>query len=127
MPFRAGTLESMQLLHNQSYMTQRRTLDTMKPSEWNYHVFKRANRGSLSIARIFGGFPAAFFKTYHEYIPKCHPAEQYDLRMHLYELFHYLNHTLLFGVCCLFLEDIGSYKQGNYAQTAASKIDLLLA
>ena len=54
--------------------------------------------GSLSIARIFGGFPKLFFTTYHEYFPKAEPVGQYDLRMELYELFHYLNHTLIFGV-----------------------------
>ena len=54
--------------------------------------------GSLSIAHIFGGFPKLFFATYHEYFPKAEPVSQYDLRMELYELFHYLNHTLIFGV-----------------------------
>ena len=53
---------------------------------------------SLSIAYIFGGFPKSFFTTYHEYFPKTEPVSQYDLRMKLYELFHYLNHTLIFGV-----------------------------
>jgi len=54
---------------------------------------------SLSIARIFGGFPESFFSTYHKYLPKTEPVDQYELRMDLYELFHYLNHTLIFGVC----------------------------
>jgi protein-ribulosamine 3-kinase len=53
---------------------------------------------SLAIARIFGGFPPSFYKTYHEHFPKAEPVEQYELREDLYELFHYLNHTLLFGV-----------------------------
>jgi protein-ribulosamine 3-kinase len=54
--------------------------------------------GSLAIARIFGGFPSSFYSTYHEYRPKSKPVEEYEQRMQLYELFHYLNHTLLFGV-----------------------------
>lgn len=53
---------------------------------------------SLAIARIFGGFPESFFSTYHSYFPKTKPVEEYEERMELYKLFHYLNHTLVFGV-----------------------------
>ena len=53
---------------------------------------------SLAIGRMFGGIPSSFIKTYHEHFPKTEPAEQYELRGDLYELFHYLNHTVLFGV-----------------------------
>ncbi|KAF5368573.1 hypothetical protein D9758_002284 [Tetrapyrgos nigripes] len=55
------------------------------------------NEADLAIARIFGGFPPQFYATYHEHFPKTEPVEQYDLRALLYELFHYLNHTALFG------------------------------
>jgi len=55
-------------------------------------------RGSLAIARIFGGFSPSFFTTYHAYQPKSKPVDEYSRRMDLYELFHYLNHTVLFGV-----------------------------
>ena len=47
---------------------------------------------------MFGGIPSSFIKTYHEHFPKTEPVEQYELRGDLYELFHYLNHTVLFGV-----------------------------
>ena len=57
---------------------------------------------SLAIARIFGGIPQSFFKTYHEYLPKSEPEDEYELRGDLYELYHYLNHTVLFGVRRLF-------------------------
>ena len=53
---------------------------------------------SLAIARIFGGFPPNFFTAYHEHFPKAEPADQYESRVDLYELYHYLNHTVLFGV-----------------------------
>ncbi|KAF8445572.1 Fructosamine/Ketosamine-3-kinase [Boletus edulis BED1] len=56
------------------------------------------NEADLAIARIFGGIPSAFFSSYHKHMPKSEPAEQYDLRGDLYELYHYLNHTVLFGV-----------------------------
>lgn len=57
---------------------------------------------SLSIARIFGGFPPAFFTAYHKHIPPSEPVAEYDQRGALYELFHYLNHTVIFGVSTLF-------------------------
>lgn len=47
---------------------------------------------------MFGGFPNTFYETYHEHFPKSQPEEQYQLRTELYEVFHYLNHTVLFGV-----------------------------
>ncbi len=61
---------------------------------------------SLAIARIFGGFSASFFSAYHDHLPKSDPVEQYEMRVDLYELFHYLNHALIFGgvsrqlLCC---------------------------
>ena len=55
-------------------------------------------RCSLAIARMFSGFSQSFFTTYHEHLPKTEPVEEYELRGALYELYHYLNHTVLFGV-----------------------------
>ncbi|TFK56670.1 fructosamine kinase PKL/CAK/FruK [Heliocybe sulcata] len=71
-----------------------------------------SNPHSLAIARIFGGFSGCFYKTYHEHLPKTEPADQYELRADLYEMYHYLNHTLLFG--------------GSYAGSATRKMDRLL-
>ncbi|KAJ6621165.1 fructosamine kinase PKL/CAK/FruK [Mycena sp. CBHHK59/15] len=70
------------------------------------------NEADLAIARIFGGVPSSFFAAYHENIPKTEPVNQYELRGDLYQLFHYLNHTLLFG--------------GHYASTSERKMDGLL-
>ncbi|KAH9937300.1 fructosamine kinase PKL/CAK/FruK [Fomitopsis serialis] len=70
------------------------------------------NEADLAIARIFGGIPKSFFKTYHEYLPKSEPEDQYELRGDLYELYHYLNHTVLFG--------------GSYASSAQQKLNRLL-
>ncbi|KAH9950869.1 fructosamine kinase PKL/CAK/FruK [Amylocystis lapponica] len=70
------------------------------------------NEADLAIGRIFGGIPQSFFRTYHEYLPKSEPKDQYDLRGDLYELFHYLNHTVLFG--------------GSYASSAKAKMERLL-
>lgn len=70
------------------------------------------NEADLAIARIFGGFPESFFVTYHRHLPKTDPVEQYTARQDLYEIFHYLNHTVLFGGC--------------YAQSADRKMQLVL-
>ena len=47
---------------------------------------------------MWGGFPNSFYETYEEHMPKTEPVEEYDLRAELYELFHHLNHALVFGV-----------------------------
>lgn len=70
------------------------------------------NEADLAIARIFGGFPRSFFEKYHEHLPKTEPVDQYELRGDLYELYHYLNHTVLFG--------------SSYAGSASRKMDALL-
>ncbi|KAK2179675.1 hypothetical protein NP493_477g00038 [Ridgeia piscesae] len=48
----------------------------------------------LGIATMFGGFDSAFFKAYHNLIPK---APGFSTRQKLYQLFHYLNHWNHFG------------------------------
>ena len=47
---------------------------------------------------MFGGIPSSFYTEYHGNLPKSVPEEEYDLRSDLYVLFHYLNHTVIFGV-----------------------------
>ena len=47
---------------------------------------------------MFGGIPSSFYTEYHKHLPKSSPEEEYDLRADLYVLFHYLNHTVIFGV-----------------------------
>ncbi|KAF9245772.1 Fructosamine/Ketosamine-3-kinase [Melanogaster broomeanus] len=71
------------------------------------------NEADLAIARIFGGIPNTFFSSYHKYMPKSEPVEQYELRASLYELYHYLNHTVLFG--------------GSYAGSSLQKMNRLLS
>ncbi|KIM70200.1 hypothetical protein SCLCIDRAFT_1160885 [Scleroderma citrinum Foug A] len=70
------------------------------------------NEADLAIARIFGGIPSSFFTAYHRHMPKTEPVQQYGLRGDLYELYHYLNHTVLFG--------------GGYAGSALQKMNRLL-
>ncbi|EMD41899.1 hypothetical protein CERSUDRAFT_110451 [Gelatoporia subvermispora B] len=89
--------------------TDRRTGEPVifDPSSYFGH-----NEADLAIARIFGGIPKSFFTTYHQYLPKSDPVAQYELRCELYELYHYLNHTVLFG--------------GSYASSAKRKMQALL-
>lgn len=83
-----------------------------KPVIYDPSSYFGHNEADLAIARIFGGIPQSFFKTYHEYLPKSEPEDQYELRGDLYELYHYLNHTVLFG--------------GSYAGSAKQIMDRLL-
>ncbi|KAF9786185.1 Fructosamine/Ketosamine-3-kinase [Thelephora terrestris] len=70
------------------------------------------NEFDLAIGRMFGGIPPSFYTEYHKHLPKSAPEEEYDLRSDLYVLFHYLNHTVVFG--------------GSYASGAEQKMDKLL-
>jgi len=70
------------------------------------------NEFDLAIGKMFGGIPSSFYTEYHKHIPKSAPEEEYNLRSDLYVLFHYLNHTVIFG--------------GSYAGGAEQKMDKLL-
>jgi protein-ribulosamine 3-kinase len=62
------------------------------------------NEFDLGIMNMFGGgFGGSFMKEYHELCPKTEPAEEYEDRVKLYELYHHLNHYAMFG---------GGYKGG---------------
>ncbi|GJN88892.1 hypothetical protein Rhopal_001863-T1 [Rhodotorula paludigena] len=61
------------------------------------------SEADLGITRMFGGFSPAFYEAYHARVPKTEPVDEYEQRLQLYEAYHHLNHTLMFG---------GSYKSG---------------
>ncbi|KAI0094296.1 fructosamine kinase PKL/CAK/FruK [Irpex rosettiformis] len=86
--------------------------DTGEPVIYDPSAYFGHNEADLAIARIFGGIPKSFFTAYHQYLPKTEPGDQYELRGDLYELYHYLNHTVLFG--------------GGYASSARAKMNKLL-
>lgn len=52
------------------------------------------HEADLSIAKMFGGLGSPFFDAYHAIIPK---EAGFEERSSLYQLYHYLNHYLLFG------------------------------
>ena len=106
---RAETLGLIWALVSPLYLIHRPCMDIMKPSKclrrFNLpadisHTSQRflSLYYSLAIGRMFGGIPRSFFEEYHKQMPKTEPVDQYELRGDLYELFHYLNHTVLFGV-----------------------------
>ncbi|RSH77486.1 uncharacterized protein EHS24_003463 [Apiotrichum porosum] len=49
----------------------------------------------LGITHMFGGFSPAFYEAYHSVHPRSQPY--YEQRQTLYELYHHLNHAVLFG------------------------------
>ncbi|KAI8458346.1 Fructosamine/Ketosamine-3-kinase [Phakopsora pachyrhizi] len=60
------------------------------------------NEVELGIMMMFGGRSEIFFNEYHKRLPKSQP--HHEQRIKLYELYHHLNHTLIFG---------GGYKSGS--------------
>ena len=83
---------------------------------------------SLIAPRLFEGVPKSFFDAYHQHMPKTEPVGQYELRRDLYEVFHYLNHTVLFGVSAWVIDaNRCSYTtQERYASCAEWKMERLL-
>jgi protein-ribulosamine 3-kinase len=53
------------------------------------------SEADLCMAKMFGGFPPAFFEAYHAVIPQ---APGFESRQKLYSLYHALNHYNIFGV-----------------------------
>ena len=48
----------------------------------------------LAMAELFNGFPQSFFDGYKQHLPI---EKNYPLRKPIYQLYHILNHGLLFG------------------------------
>lgn len=61
------------------------------------------NEFELGIMKMFGGFGQSFLREYHNLCPKTEPADEYEDRVKLYELYHHLNHFAMFG---------GGYRSG---------------
>ncbi|KAI9603908.1 hypothetical protein KEM48_003884 [Puccinia striiformis f. sp. tritici PST-130] len=59
------------------------------------------NEVELGIMKMFGGRTETFFEEYYRHRPGSEP--HHEERIRLYELYHHLNHTLMFG---------GSYRHG---------------
>ena len=73
-------------------------------------IYRGDREVDLAMARLFGGFPAAFFAGYQKEWPL---AAGFAERQELYNLYHLLNHANLFG--------------GGYVQQAQQSIKALLS
>ena len=51
----------------------------------------------LGLMRMFGGFSAGFFSEYHKLVPKTAPVAEYEDRMLLYQLYHWLINYAISG------------------------------
>jgi hypothetical protein len=122
----------MWLLASLLCLTRRVSMDTAKQSRclgsirWIFRLLNYFH--SLVAPRLFEGMPKSFFDAYHQYVPKSEPVGQYELRRDLYELFHYLNHTVLFGVRELLIDSnrCSHTTQERYASRAQRKMERLL-
>lgn len=73
-------------------------------------VYRGDHEADLAMTELFGGFPARFYAAYETVRPR---AAGHAVRREVYNLYHVLNHALLFG--------------GGYGQRARRMIDGLLA
>lgn len=58
-------------------------------------VYFGHREADLAMTRLFGGFEAGFYRAYNEAWPL---APGHEERLHLYQLYHLLNHLNLFGM-----------------------------
>ncbi|KAJ7597598.1 Fructosamine/Ketosamine-3-kinase [Mycena floridula] len=110
----AGSLDIQPvLLHGDLWSGNTGTDENGQPVIYDPASYYGHNEADLAIGRIFGGIPDSFLTAYHQHRPKSEPVEQYELRGELYELFHYLNHTLMFG--------------GGYSSSSNKRMEILLS
>jgi fructosamine-3-kinase len=65
-----------------------------RPVIFDPAVYRGDRDADLAMSELFGGFPTAFYAAYRAAWP---PAEGYEQRKTLYNLYHVLNHLNLFG------------------------------
>ncbi|WP_343034873.1 fructosamine kinase family protein [Aromatoleum diolicum] len=65
-----------------------------RPAIFDPAVYRGDRDADLAMSELFGGFPTAFYAAYRAAWP---PAEGYEQRKTLYNLYHVLNHLSLFG------------------------------
>ncbi len=57
-------------------------------------VYYGDRESDLAMTELFGGFPREFYGAYNDILPL---PREYEIRKHLYNLYHLLNHLNLFG------------------------------
>lgn len=83
---------------------------TREPAVFDPAVYFGDREADIAFTRLFGGFGTPFYAAYEAAWPLASGA---DVRRTLYNLYHVLNHYVLFG--------------GSYARRASSMIEQLLA
>jgi protein-ribulosamine 3-kinase len=82
------------LLHGDLWSGNAAFIAGGEPVLFDPAVYYGDREADLAMTELFGGFPAEFYDAYH----KAWPLESgYELRKHLYNLYHLLNHLNLFG------------------------------
>jgi fructosamine-3-kinase len=67
---------------------------TEGPVVFDPAVYYGDREADLAMTELFGGFPREFYKAYNDAFPL---PDGYEMRKHLYNLYHLLNHLNLFG------------------------------
>ncbi|MGC1729012.1 MAG: fructosamine kinase family protein, partial [Steroidobacteraceae bacterium] len=98
------------LLHGDLWAGNWLALTTGEPAILDPAVYYGDREADLAMTRLFGGFGAAFYRAYEAAAPLPHGA---SVRCELYNLYHVLNHTNLFG--------------GGYAAQACAMMQRLLS
>jgi protein-ribulosamine 3-kinase len=65
-----------------------------EPVVFDPAVYFGCRESDLAMTRLFGGFSSAFYDAYEEVLPLSSGFEE---RVDLYNLYHLLNHALMFG------------------------------
>ncbi len=96
------------LVHGDLWSGNGALLDGGGATVFDPATYRGDRETDLAMARLFGGFPEAFFKGYNDEWPL---KEGWQVRKDLYNLYHLLNHANLFG---------GSYN--NQAQKTVNSL-----
>jgi len=75
--------------------------ETGEPVIFDCSAYYGHNEADFGISHMFSTFDDSFYKEYYATLPRSQP--HHEQRMKLYELYHHLNHYLMFG---------GSYASG---------------
>jgi protein-ribulosamine 3-kinase len=105
----AGHRPAASLLHGDLWGGNWLVTQEGEPAIFDPAVYYGDRETDLAMSRLFGGFGAAFYRSYAAEAPLPPGAE---LRRELYNLYHVLNHANLFG--------------GSYAERARAMSERLL-